>query len=127
MLHDLLRPPDPVFEIPVAEVYRGVEIFSGQPQERIAKAKAEIDEVHKTRSPKRLYEFAVDASRSPESRLLSKNKAIAASADRQRRSFDVAVLEAKCIGIERAATRLARLMGRRSAGWWPDSWRPPPE
>jgi len=124
-MHDLVRPPDPVFEIPVAEVYRGCEIFDLQPPERIAKAKAEIDEVHATASPLRLYKLAIDASRSPESRLLAKNKAIAATAERQRRSFDVAVLEAKCIGIERAATRLGRLMGRRSAGWWPDSWRPP--
>ena len=111
-------------ELPVAEDYREVDIYGGQPPERTAEAKRQVAEVVRMRAVDRLYAFACDVTRSPEARLLAKRKCLASMEQRQRRMFDVACLEAATIGIERRTTVIGRLIGWRDAGWWPEAWRP---
>jgi hypothetical protein len=110
--------------LPVLETFRGVAIFDLQPPDRVAKAKREVAEVIGMRSPARLAEFACDGSKSPEARLLAKCKALEGIEGRQKREFDVEHMVACTIGIERCASRLARLIGRRQAGWWLGARRP---
>jgi 3-mercaptopyruvate sulfurtransferase SseA len=111
-------------ELPVAEVYRGVEIYGGQSHDRVAAAKREIDAVIALADRRRLAGFACDAGHAPEARLLAKNKALASLEQRQRMVFDVHCLSAATIGIERRTTVIGRLIGWRDAGWWPEAWRP---
>lgn len=111
-------------ELPVAEVYRGVEIFGLQSPERIEQAKRQIDIVIAKSGPRRLYAFACDPSRSPEARQLARLKALATIQPRQRASFSVDRLDACCFGIERRTPRLARLVAGRQADWWPEAWHP---
>jgi hypothetical protein len=111
-------------ELPVAETFKGVQVFALQPPERIAEAKRQITEVTGMRAVDRLFAFACDASRAPEARLLAKHKCLASLEQRQRRVFDVNALSAATIGIERKSTVIGRLIGWRDAGWWPEAWRP---
>jgi hypothetical protein len=111
-------------ELPVAEVYRGVEIYGGQSVERIAAAKREIDAVIALSDRRRLAGFACDAANAPEARLLAKHKALASLERRQRRMFDVDHLSAATVGIDRCTTAMGRLIGWYQAGWWPEAWRP---
>jgi hypothetical protein len=125
---------DDTHEIPVAEVYRSVEIYDLQSAEHIAEAKRQIDRVISMSEPRRLFDFAIDARNSPEARQLAKLKALATREERQRVAFDVDRLKACTIGIERCATRLARLIGYKDAmddrsdpnRGWPAEWYPPP-
>jgi hypothetical protein len=112
-------------EISVAETYRDIRLFAGQTSDRLAEARAQIDEVIAMSDVRRLAAFAVDPSHAPEARLLAKNKALAAREARQRVLFDVNHLEAATIGIGRRETVLGRLIGWRQAEWWPEAWRPP--
>jgi hypothetical protein len=121
---------DSMHELPVAEVYRSIEIYGLQSTERIAAAKREIDVVIKMTAPRQLAAFACDPSRAPEARLLAKNKALASLEQRQRRGIDVDRLHASTAGIERICSRLGRLMGLRNSGYpeaggWPREWAPP--
>ena len=111
-------------EIGVHEVYRGVSLYAGQADVRLAEARAQVDAVVRMRSPRALAAFACDASKSPEARLLAKRKALASLEQRQKIAFDVDGLSAATIGLERRTSRLARLMGFRRSGWWPRSWLP---
>jgi len=116
-------------ELPMAELYRGVEIYGLQSAERIAEAKRQIDLVIRTSGPRKLCEFACDPLHAPEARSLAKKKALASLERRQRATFDAARLSACTVGIERRETCLGRLMGGRDAGWpshgWPAAWRRP--
>ena len=111
-------------EIPIAEVYKGCEIFGLQTVERIAEAKLQIDQVYRMSAPRALAEFAVDGTRAPEARHLARHKAMAALENRQKAPFDVEYLVAGTIGIERRASQLGRLIGHRQEGadWWPEAW-----
>src|SRR5262245_51536084 len=99
--------PDDYHELPVAEVYRGVEIYGLQSPERIAAAKQQVAEIVRMRAADRLCDFACDAANAPEARLLALHKALASLEQRQRRSFDVEYLRAATIGIERRTSALA--------------------
>ena len=114
-------------ELPVSEIYRGIEIYAQQSPERIAQAKAQVDRVIRMKSPRALAAFACDETNSPEARLLAKHKALASREERQRGSFDVDHLQASTIGIERTTSQLGRLMGHRQAEWWPREWLQPIE
>ena len=107
--------------LPVLEVYRGVEIYGLQSAERVAAAKIQVDQVIAMSSPRALAAFASDDTRAPEARLLSKNKAMVSLVDRQGAPFDIRLLEAKTIGIERCTSQLGRLMGATHANW-PRAW-----
>ena len=109
-------------ELPVSEIYRGVEIYGLQPPERVAEAKLQVDQVFIMKSPRALATFACDDANAPEARLLAKHKALAALEKRQGRPFDVAYLNASTIGIERTTSQLGRLIGSRQAEWWPRAW-----
>jgi len=110
-------------ELPVVEVYKGVEIFGLQSAERIAIAKKQIREVIGLSTPRALYDFAVDYSKSPEARLLAKTKAIASRKEHQRAGFNVDVLIARTQGIECVAWCVARCIACRD-GNWPEAWDP---
>jgi len=101
---------DDTHEIPLHSVYRGVELWQ-QSEERLAGTRRQIDLVIGMNGPRALFNFAIDASNSPEARLLAKNKALATREERQRVLFDVDRLKACTIGIERHETRLGRLIG----------------
>ena len=124
---------DDTHEIPLHSVYRGVELWQ-QSEERLAEARRQIDIVIGMNGPRALFNFAIDASNSPEARLLAKNKALATREERERVLFDVDRLKACTIGIERHETRLGRLIGFRDAmddcsdpnRGWPAAWYPPP-
>ena len=113
---------DSLDDLGVAEVYRGCELYANQSEERLAEARRQLDEVAGLRSGLRLYEFACDDSKAPEARLLAKARAIESTEDRQRSAFDKDRLIACCIGIERRASALGRLMAWRAAGNWPAAW-----
>jgi hypothetical protein len=119
---------DEEHELPVAEVYRGIAIYGFQSPDRVAEARRQIDVVIAMTGPRRLCDFACDATNAPEARLLAKNKALASLEKRQRTSIDVDRLSAATVGIERRTTVLGRLIGGREAGWpgggWPDAWVP---
>ena len=108
-------------ELPVAELYRGVELYGLQSAERIAEARRQVDEVFGMAAPSALFAFACDDAKAPEARLLAKFKALATREDRQRVLFDVAKLEACTIGLERRTSRLGRMMGFVRADW-PRAW-----
>jgi hypothetical protein len=110
------------YELPLAEIYRGIEIYAQQSPERIAQAKAQVDRVFSMKSPRALAAFACDGKNSPEARFFAKAKALASLEERQRGAFDVSHLEASTIGIGRSTSQLGRLMGHRQAGWWPREW-----
>jgi hypothetical protein len=111
-------------ELPITEIWKGVEIFDWQPAERIAQARQQITEVIRMRSGDRLAAFAADASRAPEARRLAKCKAMETLQERQRRTFDIERLEASTLGISRRETTMARLIGWYQAEWWPAAWLP---
>jgi len=117
-------------ELPVAEVYRGVEIYGFQSPDRVAEARRQIDAVIAMAGARRLCEFACDAANAPEARLLAKNKALASLEKRQRTLIDVDRLSAATIGCDRISTELGRLIGAHQAecsgGGWPDAWLPHP-
>ena len=108
-------------ELPVLEVYRGVEIYGLQSTERVAEAKTQVDQVFSMNSPRALAAFASDELKAPEARLFAKNKALASLEVRQRRSFDLDRLHACTVGIERGTSQLGRLMGAVHADW-PRAW-----
>jgi hypothetical protein len=112
--------------LPVHEIYRGCEVYGLQSEERIAAAKSEIDLVISMNDPPALFDFAIDATRAPEARLLAKNKALASLQTRQRRPIDVERLVASTWGIERTCGRIGRLVAARHARYggvpWPSAW-----
>ena len=108
-------------ELPVAELYRGVELYGLQSAERIAEARRQVDEVFGMAAPSALFAFACNDEKSPEARLLAKHKALASREDRQRTPFSVEKLEACTIGLERRTSQLGRLMGFVRADW-PRAW-----
>jgi hypothetical protein len=111
-------------ELPVAELHRGCEIYARQSEGRIAEAKRQIDVVIGMSHRRRLAEFACDASKAPEARLLAKNKALASLEQRLRVMFDLEHLIACTIGIAQRERGMGRLIGWYQAGWWPEAWRP---
>ena len=113
-----------IHELPIHEIYRDCELYGLSPPSRIAEAKRQIDAVIAMTDGRRLADFACDPAHSPEARLLSKHKAMASLEHRQRKVFDVNLLSAATIGIERRTTVIGRLIGWRDAGWWPAAWRP---
>lgn len=115
-------------ELPIHELYRGVEVYGLQSEERIAEAKRQIDQVAEMRSVPRLFNFACDGSRAPEARLLARSKLMEGIEQRQAPGFDRDRLWACTGGIERRCGMLGRLMGARDAdgtpGEWPIEWMP---
>jgi hypothetical protein len=63
--------------MPIAETYKGVAIFAGQPPKRLRLVRGEIDKVSKIINLKRLFEIAGDCSWSPESRLFAAGRCLA--------------------------------------------------
>jgi hypothetical protein len=116
-------------ELPIAEVYRGVEIYGLQSRERVAECKRQIDCVMSMSGPRKLYLFACDGAHAPEARCLAKNKCLASIEDRQRALVDVGLLEAHATGCGRRATPIGRMiasMYAEQAGVpWPKAWQPP--
>jgi hypothetical protein len=116
-------------ELPVAEIYRQVEIWGLQSPERIARAKAQIGLVIDLGDLEALYLFACDPGNAPEARQLAGNKLyVAREKHRSHGEVDFDRLGAALVGVERITTRLGRLMARRLASAtahpWPDEWRP---
>jgi hypothetical protein len=115
-------------ELPIAEVYRGVEIFGLQSAARVREAKRQIDTVIAMTGPRKLYEFACDAANAPEARLLAKAKCLASIEDRQGSPIDRDMLEA-CGPVGRRTTPIGRLIdgmfAERAGVPWPKAWDPP--
>jgi hypothetical protein len=63
--------------MPIATTYKGVGIHAGQPAQRVATVKREIDRVNKISDLVQLFEIAGDAVWSPEARLLAGAKCVA--------------------------------------------------
>jgi hypothetical protein len=70
---------DDTHELPVCEIFKGVEVYGGQSVERIAEAKRQIGLVIRLRDPLKLCEFACDAGNAPEARNLARAKALASA------------------------------------------------
>ena len=120
---------DDCHTLPVAEVYRGCEIYGLQSAERIAAAKRELGRVVNMTGPRKLYEFAGDPRNAPEARCLARKKALISIEQRQKVTFDRERLEACTVGIDRRTSVMGRLLGlidaERAGAPWPKTWEPP--
>jgi hypothetical protein len=115
-------------ELPVALVFKGVEIYALQSPERVEEAKRQITKVIRMQSVESLYDFACNGRFAPEARHLAKRKCLEFIEQRQRSPIDVDLLQAATVGIERATTPLGREIGHldaeRSGVPWPAAWLP---